>query len=83
MPADPPAADAAPANSAPATTAPSPAAPPPPTQRASTAGQPTPRINTDPVTGERSLSLPLPDPETLQRLAGQLLAVLARLQRTG
>ena len=40
-----------------------------------------PRIATDPATGQRILSLPLPDPATVQRLATGLAALLARLPR--
>jgi hypothetical protein len=42
-----------------------------------------PRVTTDPVTGERSLTLPLPDPATLRRLAEGLAGLLARLQGPG
>ena len=40
-----------------------------------------PRVTTDPVTGERSLTLPLPDPATVRRLAEGLAGLLAHLQR--
>ncbi|HSM20661.1 MAG TPA: DEAD/DEAH box helicase, partial [Rubrivivax sp.] len=40
-----------------------------------------PRISTDPRTGERSVTLPLPDPATVQRLAEGLTRLLARLGR--
>ena len=40
-----------------------------------------PLITLDPATGERSLTLPLPDPATLRRLAEGLTGLLARLQR--
>ena len=52
-------------------------APPAPGGRA----QSLPRITTDPVTGERSLQLPMPDPATVRRLADGLSGLLARLQR--
>ena len=39
-----------------------------------------PRVTTDPATGERSLTLPLPDPATLRCLAEGLTGLLARLQ---
>lgn len=39
-----------------------------------------PRISTDPQTGERSLTLPLPDPATIQRVADGLAGLLARLR---
>jgi len=39
-----------------------------------------PRITTDPSTGEHSLTLPLPDPATVQRLAEGLAGLLARLR---
>ncbi len=39
------------------------------------------RITTDPNTGERSVTLPLPDPATLHRLAQGLAGLLARLGR--
>jgi hypothetical protein len=42
-----------------------------------------PRVTTDPATGERSLTLPLPDPATLRRLAEGLAGLLARLQGPG
>jgi superfamily II DNA or RNA helicase len=42
-----------------------------------------PRLTTDPATGEHSLSLPLPDPATVRRLAEGLTGLLARLQRQG
>ena len=44
-------------------------------------GNGVPRVTTDPATGERSLTLPLPDPATLRRLAEGLTGLLARLQR--
>ena len=44
-------------------------------------GNRAPRITLDPATGERSLTLPLPEPETLRRLAEGLTGLLARLQR--
>jgi hypothetical protein len=40
-----------------------------------------PRISTDPATGQRQVTLPLPDPATVQRLAEGLAGLLARLQR--
>jgi len=40
-----------------------------------------PRITTDRATGERSLSIPLPDPATLARLAQKLSSLLAQFQR--
>ncbi|HSW08921.1 DEAD/DEAH box helicase [Aquabacterium sp.] len=40
-----------------------------------------PRISTDPRTGQRSLTLPLPDPATVQRLAEGLAGLLAQLRR--
>jgi len=46
-------------------------------------GQGAPRVTTDPATGERRLSLPLPDPATVRRLADSLVGLLARLQRPG
>jgi hypothetical protein len=39
-----------------------------------------PRITTDPATGQRQLSLPLPDPATVQMLAKGLEGLLARLR---
>ena len=39
------------------------------------------RITIDPRTGQRSLTLPLPDPATVQRVAEKLTELLARLQR--
>ena len=39
-----------------------------------------PRITTDPATGQRHLSLPLPDPATVQMLAKGLEGLLARLR---
>ena len=42
-----------------------------------------PRVTIDPATGERSLTLPLPDPATMRRLAEGLAGLLARLQREG
>jgi hypothetical protein len=39
-----------------------------------------PRVTTDPATGEQRLSLPLPDPATVQRLAEGLAGLLARLR---
>ncbi|MEO7244152.1 MAG: DEAD/DEAH box helicase, partial [Rubrivivax sp.] len=42
-----------------------------------------PRVTTDPVTGERGLTLPLPDPTTLRRLAEGLTGLLVRLRRQG
>ncbi len=46
-------------------------------------GNGAPRVTTDPVTGERSLTLPLPDPATVRRLADGLTGLLARLHRQG
>jgi superfamily II DNA or RNA helicase len=40
-----------------------------------------PRISTDPSTGQRSLTMPLPDAATVKRLAEGLTHLLARLQR--
>ena len=40
-----------------------------------------PRVTIDPASGERSLTLPLPDPATLRRLAEGLTGLLERLQR--
>ena len=40
-----------------------------------------PRISTDPRTGARSVTLPLPDPATVQRLAEGLSRLLAGLGR--
>ena len=40
-----------------------------------------PRIVTDPDSGQRSLSLPLPDPATVARLAEGLAGLLARLKQ--
>jgi hypothetical protein len=39
-----------------------------------------PRISTDPATGQRQLTLPIPDPATVQRLAEGLAGLLARLK---
>jgi len=39
-----------------------------------------PRVTTDPATGERRLSLPLPDPATVQRLAEGLAGLLNRVR---
>ena len=41
---------------------------------------PRPHVTMDPATGERRLSLPLPDPATVQRLAEGLAGLLARLR---
>jgi hypothetical protein len=49
------------------------------TARAATPGA-GPRITTDPVTGEQRLSLPMPEPATVQRLADGLVGLLARLR---
>jgi hypothetical protein len=40
-----------------------------------------PHITTDPRTGEHSVTLPLPDPATVQRLAEGVTRLLARLAR--
>jgi hypothetical protein len=59
------------------------AEPPPPAGPTDPYGPARPRMTTDPVTGERSLTLPLPDPATLRRLAEGLTGLLARLQGPG
>jgi len=46
-------------------------------------GNGTPRVTTDPVTGERSLTLPMPDAATVRRLAEGLTRLLAGLQQRG
>ena len=62
---------------------PAPAAAPASADRAGQRVNGAPRVTTDPVTGQRSLSLPLPDPATLRRLAEGLSGLLAQLQRPG
>jgi hypothetical protein len=53
---------------------------PPPGGATGARGPATARITTDPATGERSLTVPLPDPATVRRLADGLTGLLARLQ---
>jgi len=55
--------------------------PPASAESAGVRGNGAPRVTTDPVSGERSLTLPLPDPATVRRLAEGLAGLLARLQR--
>ena len=43
---------------------------------ASSGERPSPWVQTDPATGERFLKLPVPDPQTVQRLAEGLLGLL-------
>ncbi len=57
------------------------AEPPAPADGSDVRGNRAPHITIDPVTGERSLSLPLPDPATLRCLAEGLIGLLAGLQR--
>ena len=57
------------------------AEPPAPADRSDVRGNRAPHITLDPVTGKRSLTLLLPDPATLRRLAEGLTGLLAGLQR--
>jgi hypothetical protein len=56
---------------------------PPPAGATGARGPATARITTDPATGERNLTVPLPDPATLRWLADGLKGLLTRLQRPG
>jgi hypothetical protein len=53
-----------------------------PADVASGRGNRAPRITTDPLTGERSLTLPMPEPASLQGLLEGLTGLLAHLRRT-
>jgi len=57
--------------------------PPASANGANVLGHRAPRLMTDPTTGKRSLTLPVIDPATVQRLAEGLAGLLVRLQRQG